>query len=397
MKLSRTLTTFAATLAVAQAATLTIEVTVTSTSTYLMYVTTTNTHYVFTTIYGTPPGYLLRTTTSTSTSPAESSSDVAVEPTTSSSSSPAEASSSSTDVVVEPTTNSPSSPAEASSSSTDVVVEPTTSSTSSVAEEPSVPSSSTVITPLEPTSTDASSTAIDIDTPTVVDSTTPSSTEASSTAIDIDTPTVVDTSTSSEASTGPSSSSESSSQSSTSTEPSTPTSVADNVPTYDIEWSQEILAAHNFYRAQHGVPNLVWSNEAYEYGRAYAESSYDCSGTLVHSTSSTYGENLAAGYQGVNAVDAWYEEIDDYDFNDPGYVSGTGHFTQLVWKSTTKVGCFRLPCEGYDYNQYTICEYWEHGNLVTSADNRGTAYFVANVLPLLQEPWVLRPGSDIYD
>ena len=33
-----------------------------------------------------------------------------------------------------------------------------------------------------------------------------------------------------------------------------------------------------------------------------------------------------------------YSEIKDYDFNRGGYKSGTGHFTQIVWKGSTRLG-----------------------------------------------------------
>ncbi|KAL9972784.1 hypothetical protein ACROYT_G019155 [Oculina patagonica] len=33
-----------------------------------------------------------------------------------------------------------------------------------------------------------------------------------------------------------------------------------------------------------------------------------------------------------------YSEKKDYNYNNPGFNSGTGHFTQVVWKKTTKVG-----------------------------------------------------------
>ena len=33
-----------------------------------------------------------------------------------------------------------------------------------------------------------------------------------------------------------------------------------------------------------------------------------------------------------------YNEIKDYNFNRGGYQSGTGHFTQLVWKGSTRLG-----------------------------------------------------------
>ena len=74
-------------------------------------------------------------------------------------------------------------------------------------------------------------------------------------------------------------------------------------------------------------------------------------GEMAHSTADErpgQGENLAM-YSSSNpedktlttttfATDAWYNEVKKYDFSDPGFKSGTGHFTQVVWKECTKVG-----------------------------------------------------------
>jgi len=70
------------------------------------------------------------------------------------------------------------------------------------------------------------------------------------------------------------------------------------------------------------------------------------------------------------AVDMWYNELNDpgYDFANPGFSSGTGHFTQVVWKTTTKLGC------GYT-GGYVVCRYCEvAGNMMDA--------FEQNVLPL---------------
>lgn len=33
-----------------------------------------------------------------------------------------------------------------------------------------------------------------------------------------------------------------------------------------------------------------------------------------------------------------YSEIKDYNFGNPGFSQGTGHFTQVVWKGSTEIG-----------------------------------------------------------
>ena len=79
------------------------------------------------------------------------------------------------------------------------------------------------------------------------------------------------------------------------------------------------------------------------------------------------GENLAQGYANVtDAVDAWGDERNEYDFNDPGFSEATGHFTQLVWKATTTVGCGRTLCNEMNdvAGWYVVCEYYPPGNVI---------------------------------
>lgn len=134
------------------------------------------------------------------------------------------------------------------------------------------------------------------------------------------------------------------------------------------DFASQILEAHNNKRSLHkDTPSLSWSDELASYAQDYADK-YDCSGTLTHS-GGKYGENLAVGYDATGSVDAWYNEIDSYDYSNPTFSSSTGHFTQVVWKSSTELGCGIKKCGSY-WGSYVICSYNPAGNYLGKfADN----------------------------
>lgn len=110
----------------------------------------------------------------------------------------------------------------------------------------------------------------------------------------------------------------------------------------------------NAYRAMHNSPPLVWDDTISAFAQEY--SLYLVTHNLFqHSNKEGYGENLAyfQGYPNEmmtlikKSIDLWYDEIKLYNFNYPGYSPSTGHFTCLVWKSSTKFGM------GYSYNNDT--------------------------------------------
>jgi len=126
-----------------------------------------------------------------------------------------------------------------------------------------------------------------------------------------------------------------------------------------------MLSQHNAKRALHkDTDSLSWSSNLENIAQAYADS-YDCSGTLTHS-GKPYGENLALGYplyDGETGIAAWYDEIKNYDFSDPGFSDDTGHFTQVVWKDTTQVGCGYKQCSN-EWGIYLVCNYLAQGNII---------------------------------
>ncbi|CCC68846.1 hypothetical protein NCAS_0B07620 [Naumovozyma castellii] len=139
------------------------------------------------------------------------------------------------------------------------------------------------------------------------------------------------------------------------------------------EFASSVLNEHNAKRALHqNTPALSWSDDLASYAQNYADA-YDCSGNLVHS-GGPYGENLALGYDAVGSVDAWYNEISSYDYSNPGFSENAGHFTQVVWKSSTQVGCGIKDCSATGWGSYVICSYNPAGNFIGE--------FAENVEPL---------------
>lgn len=54
-------------------------------------------------------------------------------------------------------------------------------------------------------------------------------------------------------------------------------------------------------------------------------------------------------------------QVNGYNFNNPGWSSSTGLFTQMVWKDTTAVGCYvNRNCAWAMY----VCQYTPSGNLI---------------------------------
>lgn len=64
--------------------------------------------------------------------------------------------------------------------------------------------------------------------------------------------------------------------------------------------------------------------------------------SMSHRPIKKYGENLYYAYgfkvTGEDPVAAWYNEIEEYDFGRPGFHMRSGHFTQVVWKSSIELG-----------------------------------------------------------
>lgn len=173
-----------------------------------------------------------------------------------------------------------------------------------------------------------------------------------------------------------------------------------------------ILDAHNIYRnivasgnqnsAGGQLPSasnmkvLEWSTELEDLAQSWANfnpktsSPYRKVSNITSPMNKGYiGENIfwavtfystirePGNYSAQNSVKAWFDEVKNFKqpINvlvnlDPTRI--IGHFTQVVWAETTKIGCGILDCFSSEkstfVNMYTqtstiVCNYWSGGNI----------------------------------
>jgi hypothetical protein len=133
--------------------------------------------------------------------------------------------------------------------------------------------------------------------------------------------------------------------------------------------AQEILTAHNKYRREVGVPDLVWSDDLARDAQTWSNQ-LASSGRFEHSKDrNNQGENLWMGTSGAYSptamVKGWGDEKQYFRMGNFPDVSTTrnwadvGHYTQMVWRDTTKVGCAKATGGG---NDVLTCRYSTPGN-----------------------------------
>jgi uncharacterized protein YkwD len=129
---------------------------------------------------------------------------------------------------------------------------------------------------------------------------------------------------------------------------------------------KEFIDAHNRWRADVGIPPLKWSDDLENYAGEWAVENGKKNCKMVHRTQNEYGENLywssGMAFSPKGAVDSWGSEIKDYKGEVVGKSNGVvGHYTQIVWRTTTEVGCAAFQCGSA---LLVVCNYNPPGNWV---------------------------------
>ncbi|MEU4547159.1 CAP family protein [Nonomuraea dietziae] len=137
------------------------------------------------------------------------------------------------------------------------------------------------------------------------------------------------------------------------------------------EVKDQTLASVNAARAQYGARPLTWNETLYPSADEHARA---C--RFQHSNpQGAYGENMYAASGSpdtktaiANAFNAWMAEASQYNYNRPGFSASTGHFTQVVWKSTTQITLAVARCAAGTIfpsmaSTYVVARFTPPGNL----------------------------------
>lgn len=153
--------------------------------------------------------------------------------------------------------------------------------------------------------------------------------------------------------------------------------------------------AHNYVRCLHGQPKLTWKEETFKFADNWAK---QC--TYAHSSNKGFpnggnGENLATQipayeFPPESATYAWYSEVNTAN-KGKGYKAGTasndpiygasggddqvGHYTALIWKSTSSLGCSRCPADSKGW-AIDVCQYADSTPNIIGQNNK---FFIENV------------------
>lgn len=136
-----------------------------------------------------------------------------------------------------------------------------------------------------------------------------------------------------------------------------------------------ITAAHNAVRAMVGVGPMTWDPEVAAIAQAWANQCVDVqapAGLIDHNAGRSdgypeyVGENIYGSggpASGTDAVALWASEEADYDYATNTCSGVCGHYTQVVWATSTKLGCGISSCPGLTYGNSVVCNYAPGGNI----------------------------------
>ncbi|RDW76647.1 CAP domain-containing protein [Aspergillus mulundensis] len=155
------------------------------------------------------------------------------------------------------------------------------------------------------------------------------------------------------------------------------TATASSTETAANSYQSNVLYSHNVHRANHSSPDVAWSSTLEASAQVLAAR---C--VYEHDTSINgggYGQNIGYGTSSdevavmisnlmYNDEMGYYENLYGEATPDMTLFEKWGHFSQIVWKGTTEVGCATVSCpslgnvDSATAVPFTVCNYSPAGN-----------------------------------
>ncbi|XP_075719941.1 cysteine-rich venom protein TEL1-like [Rhinoderma darwinii] len=136
-----------------------------------------------------------------------------------------------------------------------------------------------------------------------------------------------------------------------------------------------IVDRHNELRAQvdpspSNMLKMEWSDEAAANAQIWANKCEHCHSKADQREITTFGcgENLYMSSRLQNwtkVIQGWWDENKDFDYGSGPKQSSSviGHYTQLVWYRSFKIGCALAYCPKQSFVYYYVCQYCPAGNV----------------------------------
>eukprot|EP00095_Tigriopus_kingsejongensis_P005921 maker-scaffold825_size91437-snap-gene-0.18 protein:Tk05921 transcript:maker-scaffold825_size91437-snap-gene-0.18-mRNA-1 annotation:"golgi-associated plant pathogenesis-related protein 1" len=136
-------------------------------------------------------------------------------------------------------------------------------------------------------------------------------------------------------------------------------------------FANEVLQAHNECRAKHGAQPLKHSRRMSRYAAEWANK-LAAEDKFEHRPNRKYGENIfmtfssnpKAKVHGSAPVDKWYSEMNNHHFGIEPRTTASGHFTQVVWKDSKKLGI--AMAKSKSGHVFVVANYKPAGNAMGS-------------------------------
>ncbi|KAM9578202.1 GLIPR1-like protein 1 isoform 1-T1 [Guaruba guarouba] len=149
----------------------------------------------------------------------------------------------------------------------------------------------------------------------------------------------------------------------------------------DSAFIEECVRVHNGFRSKvqpeaSNMQYMTWDTALARNARAWARKCvfehnvylterYQC-----HPNFTSVGENIwigsAKAFNVTGAIKSWYDEVAFYVFNVHACSKSCGHYLQVVWDYSYKIGCAVAPCNkvgGIRNAANFVCNYAPSGNL----------------------------------